>query len=793
MSRPFASYGLPQLVLWVAITAIIVVMVSIPISISGQAFLSIVAVIAVALLKPYARLIVPRFFLLATASIIVLRYYLWRLLVTLPDPGLTVSFVVGMTLIVVESYSIMVFFLNAFIGADPTRLQDPPTVAPAELPTVDILVPSYNEPTAMLSVTLAAAKNMIYPVEKRTVTLCDDGGTDQRCSDSDPDLAEAARARRSELQALCKELDVRYATRALNQNAKAGNMSSALENLTGDLVVVFDADHVPSRDFLARTVTHFVDDPKLYLVQTPHFFINKDPIQRNLELSETCPPENEMFYSLIHRGLDRWGGAFFCGSAAVLRRKALDAVGGFAGETITEDAETALEIHSAGWKSLFIDRAMIAGLQPETFASFIQQRGRWATGMTQMLLLKNPLFRTGLSLPQRICYINSMSFWLFPLMRLVYLLVPLVYLFFGIEILVATFEEVLAYMLGYLAVSFLVQNALYARFRWPLISEIYEVAQAPYLARAVLQTVRSPRSAKFIVTDKDETLDHDFISPIHWPLTLLFFTMLAGVVAAAIRWYALPGDRGVLVVVGGWAVFNFILVSIAYRAVAEKQQRRASPRVEMDVPGRIWDPKNRDDFSKVRILDASTSGARLLLETGENLPSGKTPMSLLHSQIALRPQLIESPHLETRIKGTVFSIQQTPKGQILGVLFDPDQPASSRETVAYLIFGDSENWKRVRESTRRPKGFLVGLGYVVWLFVRNTPKLMSSLIREPGRRKAEVSRDPVNSKPAHLLAFGVDPEKRVNLDLENWADVDPNNGDNFEEKDAKLSQPSGAS
>ena len=58
-----------------------------------------------------------------------------------------------------------------------------------------------------------------------------------------------------------------------------------------------------------------------------------------------------MFYGLIHRGLDRWGGAFFCGSAAVLRRKALDSVGGFAGETITEDAETALEIHSAGWKS----------------------------------------------------------------------------------------------------------------------------------------------------------------------------------------------------------------------------------------------------------------------------------------------------------------------------------------------------------------------------------------------------------------------------------------------------------
>jgi cellulose synthase (UDP-forming) len=793
MNLHFVSRGLPQLIMWLVSTAIIVVMVSIPMSTGGQAFLSIVAVTTIVILKSNAHRIISRFFLLATASIIILRYFFWRLLVTLPDPGLTLSFIVGLTLIVVESYSIMVFFLNAFISADPTRRQFPPKVAPTDLPTVDVLVPSFNEPREMLSVTLAAAKNMIYPAEKRTVTLCDDGGTDQRCNAADPELAETARARRADLQALCEELGIRYATRELNEQAKAGNMSSALENLTGDLVVVFDADHVPSRDFLARTVTNFVEDPKLFLVQTPHFFINNDPIQRNLELSETCPPENEMFYGLIHRGLDRWGGAFFCGSAAVLRRKALDEVGGFAGVTITEDAETALEIHSAGWKSLYIDRAMVAGLQPETFASFIQQRGRWATGMMQMLFLKNPLFRRGLSLPQRICYINSMSFWLFPLMRLFYLLVPLIYLFFGVEILVATFEEVLAYMLGYLAVSFMVQNALYARFRWPLISEIYEVAQAPYLAHTILRTIWSPRGAKFNVTTKDETLDQDFISPIHWPLTVLFLTMLLGVVALAIRWYVFPGDRSVLAVVGGWAVFNFILVSIAYRAVAEKQQRRVSVRVEMDVPGRIWVPGKRDAFSGVRIINASTSGVSLLLEVGQELPGGTTTELLLHSQIALRPQLIESPHLEARIMGTVCSIKQTSEGLIMGVVFEPDQPVSSRETVAYLIFGDSENWQQVRDATHNPKGLLAGLGYVVWLFLRGTPILLSSLIREPGRQKAAASCNHVQSKPAHLLAFGVDPENRDGIDPDGWVGADLDAQDNAETEDPKPLQASGAS
>ena len=325
------------------------------------------------------------------------------------------------------------------------------------------------------------------------------------------------------MQALCAELGVIYSTRARNEHAKAGNMSAALARLDGDLVVVFDADHVPSRDFLARTVGYFIQDPKLFLVQTPHHFINPDPIQRNLGL--ISPPENEMFYGMIHRGLDRWGGAFFCGSAAVLRRKALDSVGGFAGETITEDAETALEIHSQGWRSLYLDRAMIAGLQPETFVSFIQQRGRWASGMVQMLILKNPLFRRGLKPLQRLCYINSMSFWFFPLIRLVYLLAPLTYLFFGIEIVVTTFREAMAYVLSYMAVVLLVQSAIFSRYRWPLISEVYEIAQAPYLASAILRTILRPRGAKFNVTAKDETLAEDYISPIYKPLAGLFLPL----------------------------------------------------------------------------------------------------------------------------------------------------------------------------------------------------------------------------------------------------------------------------
>ena len=123
-----------------------------------------------------------------------------------------------------------------------------------------------------------------------------------------------------------------------------------------------------------------------------------------------------MFYGVIQKGLDKWNGAFFCGSAAVIRREALMEVGGFSGITITEDCETALDLHSRGWNSVYIDKPMISGLQPETFSSFIGQRSRWARGMFQIFLLKNPVLKRGLSLAQKICYLSNMTYWFFPIL-----------------------------------------------------------------------------------------------------------------------------------------------------------------------------------------------------------------------------------------------------------------------------------------------------------------------------------------------------------------------------------------
>lgn len=419
--------------IWLIAAALELVLIAQPVGIADQVGLSIAVIVALSVIWMFRLKGAWRHVFLALASIVILRYAFWRTTSTLPPTSDLVSFIPGVILYVAEMYCIVMLAISLFVSSDPRKRPQAPQLDAADAPTVDVFVPSYNEGSDILALTLAAAKAMIYPAEKLRVFLLDDGATTEKLNSSDPQAASAAARRAVELKALCAKLGVTYHARERNVHAKAGNLNSGLDISDGELVVVFDADHAPERHFLSETVGFFKDDAKLFLVQTPHFFSNPDPIERNLGTFKSMPSENEMFYGRIQLGLDRWNASFFCGSAAVLRREALDEAGGFSGITITEDAETALELHSRGWNSIYVDKPMISGLQPDTLASFIGQRSRWCRGMVQILLLKNPLLQRGLSWAQRLCYLSNNLFWMFPLARTVFFAAPLLFILFNLK------------------------------------------------------------------------------------------------------------------------------------------------------------------------------------------------------------------------------------------------------------------------------------------------------------------------------------------------------------------------
>ena len=706
-----------RLAAWALTAAFALLFVTQPISVGTQLALATSVIVVMLAVWRWGRGLFARWAFLACGSLVVIRYIFWRATSTLPPLDQPVNFAIGLLLIVAELYCVLILVISLVINADPLERRPPEREDDAALPTVDVFIPTYNEDEFILATTIAAARSMDYPAAKLTVWLLDDGGTDQKCADANPAKAEAARARRASLQQLCAQMGARYLTRARNEHAKAGNMNNGLRTATGAIVVVFDADHAPFRSFLRETVGHFAKDPKLFLVQTPHVFLNPDPIERNLRTFGAMPSENEMFYSVTQRGLDKWDGSFFCGSAALLRREALDVAGGFSGITITEDCETAFELHAKGWHSAYVDKPLIAGLQPETFESFIGQRSRWCQGMFQILLLKNPLFKRGLKPIQKLAYLSSMTFWFFPLPRMVFTVAPLLHIFFDVKIFVSSMDEALAYTATYMVVNLMLQNYLYGRVRWPFVSELYEYVQGVYLAKAIVAVVLKPRKPTFNVTAKGVSLDADHLSGLATPFFVIFGLLAVGAITAFTRYFTEPGAE-LMLIVGLWTSFNLVIAGAALGVVAERREPDRFPRLAIDRAGTLAldgraAPVTIHSVSaggcSLRVADAALAGT---LAVGTRASLDVVPVG----GAARTPLTIDLVHATPEKGATTF-----------GFSFVAMTPGAYM-TLADLMYGDPGAILRFQTSRRAHKSLLAGSWQFLKWGVGEPPRAIAHLL-----------------------------------------------------------------
>ena len=332
-----------------------------------------------------------------------------------------------------------------------------------------------------------------------------------------------------------------------------------------------------------QTVGYFREDPKLFLCQTPHFFTNPDPLERNLETFQSMPSENEMFYGVIQKGLDKWNGAFFCGSAAVIRREALKIVGGFSGITITEDCETALDLHSRGWRSMYVDKPMISGLQPETFSSFIGQRSRWARGMFQIFLLKNPVLKRGLTLSQKICYLSNMTYWFFPFFRLPFFISPLLFIFFNMQIYIANVQEFISYTVLYMMANMMMQNYLYGTVRWALVSEVYEYVQTLYLRAGCSASSSIPTSRRSTSPTRATASTRIISRSCRRRSSCCSRSMRCRWSVCVWRWFTERDANELLGVVAIWNLFNLLMSAASLGVISERRAFRAPLDRPVDV------------------------------------------------------------------------------------------------------------------------------------------------------------------------------------------------------------------
>ncbi|MEL6245116.1 MAG: UDP-forming cellulose synthase catalytic subunit [Pseudomonadota bacterium] len=689
---------------WSAIATLLVlgVIAAAPLDLASQSLLAMVTV----LVLMAANWIEPSPGVFRTVLFLIIvftstRYMIWRVNETLPigDP---VGFFFGLLLFGAELYGYVILLLSTFLSVDTlTRAPKPAPIAADDCPTVDILIPSYNEDEVLLEVTLRAAMNVNYPQGKKKVYLCDDGGTVQKRTQADAEKAAEALERHERLKKLCERTGATYLTREKNLHAKAGNVNSALMNHTsGELVLILDADHVPTTDILTRTVGYFREDPKLFLVQTPHFFINPDPLERNLDTFDKMPSENEMFYSVIQKGLDGYNASFFCGSAAVLRRSCLEEIGGIQGDTITEDAETALELHARGYRSAYVARPMVAGLSPETFTGFIVQRMRWAQGMVQIFLLKNPLTKRGLTLSQRLGYLNSCFYWFFPLARMTFVLAPLVYLFFGIEVYKSELPDFLAYGAPHIVGALLLSSTLYGRTRWALASELYEILQAIHCSRAIFQVLRNPHAPTFAVTPKGESLDDNFISPLSIPFYILLAVVFLGQIVGIARMVMVPETASYVSVLLVWNTFHLVLLIGALGALYERSQRRAFPRLSRNQCVSISTPTASVSGN---VTDVSITGAGISVDHNAKIATGDI---IKVDAFELGAPYSMPIHLQVK------STHPGAAGVQLGLSFQVETPEDWHAIVA-IVYARSSNWQSFQKRRNTPGEIAKKVGFII--------------------------------------------------------------------------------
>ncbi len=497
------------------------------------------------------------------------RYMFWRLTTTTHwHHWLDAAW--GMLLVMAELYSALVLLLGYFQTAWP--LQRKPVALPSDRsawPSVDVFIPTYNEPLSVVKPTIYAALALDYPADKIAIHVLDDG-------------------RREEFKAFCAEVGVHWTIRSHNLHAKAGNINEALKITHGEYFAIFDCDHIPTRSFLQVGLGWFLRDKLLAMLQTPHHFFSPDPFERNLNTFRKVPNEGELFYGLVQDGNDLWNATFFCGSCALLRRSMVNEIGGIAIETVTEDAHTALKLHSLGYTTAYLAIPQAAGLATESLSGHIGQRIRWARGMTQIFRIDNPLTRKGLKLGQRLCYLNAMMHFFYGIPRLVFLTAPLAFLFFGAQVIQAAALSIAVYSLPHIMHASVTNSRMQRAFRHSFWAEVYESVLASYITAPTLLAMINPRLGKFNVTAKGGRIEENYFDwtisrPYLFLLLINLVGFLTGIVHIILHWDSRSEVNTTLLNLM-WTVYNMLILGASVAAARERKQVRTTHRVAMKIP-----------------------------------------------------------------------------------------------------------------------------------------------------------------------------------------------------------------
>ncbi|MDG2991199.1 glycosyltransferase [Candidatus Synechococcus calcipolaris G9] len=431
-------------------------------------------------------------------------------------------------------------------------------------PTVDVLIPTYNEAAYIVRRTIVGCQAMAYP--NKTIYVLDDG-------------------RRPEIAKLSQKLGCKYITRPNNEHRKAGNLNHALKQTQGELIAIFDSDFVPFRNFLVRTVGFF-QNPNISMVQTPQHFYNADYHSQNLGIDFMMPGDMEYFFGFIQPGRDAGNAIICCGTSYVVRRKDIEASGGYYTDCIVEDYQTGTRMQTNGYRLIYLNEILSMGESPRNFQDYLEQRLRWLQGNMQLYYCgKDIPIWSRLNWFQKSCHLSLLLYNFNSFIRVAFVFGPLISMVTGVSLTVAGIWEYAYYAVPY---SFL--NI--ATFSWAtkgrffsLWGEVYEVLFAFPAIKHLIAILKNP-FAKLgsVVTRKGALMNHKSLNLAYtWPWV---FFVAASIIGIFLRyggyWLGIwpPGEyeRTGLEVMLVWTSYNLLIALVAILAAIDQPVRRQSDR-----------------------------------------------------------------------------------------------------------------------------------------------------------------------------------------------------------------------
>ena len=486
-----------------------------------------------------------------------LIYLCWRVFFSIPAEHGWLAIAGNLVLLVVEAFGFVESLIH-YQSMAGSREHPLPRIAKEDYPDVDIFISTYSEPESLLRRTINACKHLRYPdLNKVHIWVCDDN-------------------HRPTMRALAESMEVGYFDREDHKGAKAGNLNHVMSLTSAPYIVTLDADMLVRSDFLLKTIPYFVDNEQrnaglpeeqrieLGLLQTPQAFYQPDVFQHALYSENRTTNEQDFFYRTIEVARTSTNSVIYGGSNTVISRKALEAVGGFYTESITEDFATGLLIESAGFVSLGLGEPLASGRTPYEFQDHVTQRTRWGRGVIVSGRKLHLFTRPGLSLEQRLSYWGSIVYWYSPIKNFIYILSPLLFAVFNLPVFACSWLDLLVFWLPMFTAQTLCLRVVSGNAisqRW---SGIHETSVMPGLLVPILKEAVGITMSTFKVTNKSEKAAGRSVD-MHLMAPFLVLLALSAFGIARVIWLMVRNPTAVgLLVLLFWLVRNayYLLMSV---------------------------------------------------------------------------------------------------------------------------------------------------------------------------------------------------------------------------------------